>query len=160
MKCPVCQTDCVRSAKDILVTLPSLFQPCGNCSARVLDKRAPLPTLEYTLPCPCGKRFIDEVFAHLYVIMVEEGDMKPTEPLIAVGSPLIHPGFPLERPPFLYEKSLVLLTQKATKKTAERLMNEVSELRGVVKTGNFVPGIAKADLKSVPKVYDLSLIHI
>jgi hypothetical protein len=121
----------------------------------VLDKRAPLPTLEYSPPCSCGKRFIDEVFAQIYVILVEEGDMNPTEPLIAVGSPLIHPGFPLERPPFLSDKSLVLLTQKASKKTAERLMSEVPELRGVVKTGNFIPGIASADLKSVPRVYDL-----
>jgi hypothetical protein len=96
----------------------------------VLDKHAPLPTLEYALPCSCGKRFIDEVFAHIYVIMVEEGDMKPTAPLIAVGSPLVHPGFPMERPPFLSGKSLVLLTQKATKQTAERLMSEVPELRG------------------------------
>jgi len=155
MKCPVCQMDCVRSARDIIATLPSLFRPCAECSARVLDKRAPLPILEYALPCSCGKRFIDEVFAQIYVIMVEEGDMKPTEPLISVGSPLIHPGFPMERPPFLPEKSLVLLTQKASKKTAERLMGDVPELRGVVKTGNFVPGITSADLKSVPKVYDL-----
>ena len=34
-------------------------------------------------------------------------------------------------------------------------MNEVPELRGVVKTGNFIPGIASADLKSVPWVYEL-----
>jgi hypothetical protein len=155
MKCPVCQTDSVKSAKDILITLPTLFRPCSDCSARILDKRAPLPTLEYALPCSCGKRFIDEVFAQIYVIMVEEGDMKPTEPLIAVGSPLIHPGFPMESPPFLSDKSLVLLTQKATKKTADRLMSEVPELRGVVKTGNFIPGIASADLKSVPRVYKL-----
>ena len=155
MKCPSCQMDCVKTAKEMLVTLPSLFRPCADCSARVLDKRAPLPSLEYALPCSCGKRFIDEVFAHIYVIMVEEGNMKPTEPLIAVGSPLVHPGFPLEHPPFLSDKSLVLLTQKATKQSAERLMREVPELRGVVKTGNFIPGIASADLKSVPKVYDL-----
>jgi hypothetical protein len=155
MKCPVCHMDCVRSAKDILAALPSLFRPCADCSARILDKRIPLPKLEFDLPCSCGKRFIDNVFAQIYVIMVEEGNMKPTEPLIAVGSPLIHPGFPMEHPPFLAEKSLVLLTSKATKKTAERLMKEVPELRGVVKTGNFVPGISSADLSSLPKVYDL-----
>ena len=155
MKCPVCQTDCVRSAKDILATLPSLFRPCACCSARILDKHAPLPALEFALPCSCGKRFIDEVFAHLYVIMVEEGALKPTDPLVAVGSPLVHPGFAMDRPPFLSGKSLVLLTSKATKKTAARLMSEVPELRGVVKRGDFVPGIANADLTSVPRVYDL-----
>ena len=52
----------------------------------------------------------------MYVIMVEEGDLKLTDPLIAVGTPLVHPGFAMERPPFLSEKSLVLLTSRATKK--------------------------------------------
>jgi hypothetical protein len=111
--------------------------------------------LEYAEPCSCGKRFIDEVFAHMYVIMVEEGDLNQTDPLIAVGSPLVHPGFAMDRPPFLPEKSLVLLTTRATKITAERLVMEVPELRGVVKKGNFVPGITNPDLHSVPKVYEL-----
>jgi hypothetical protein len=147
--------DCVKSAKDILATLPSVFIPCADCSARDLDKRAPLPSLEYAEPCSCGKRFIDEVFAHMYVVMIEEGDLKRTDPLIAVGSPLVHPGFAMDRPPFLPDKSLVLLSPVVTKKTAIRLVDEVHELRGVVKTGNFVPGIASPDLNSVPKVYDL-----
>ena len=34
-------------------------------------------------------------------------------------------------------------------------MSEVPELRGVVKTGDFAPGIANPDLHSVPKVYEL-----
>ncbi|WP_321505230.1 hypothetical protein [uncultured Methanoregula sp.] len=155
MKCPVCGMDCVQSAKDILATLPVFFQPCPRCSMRSLDKRAPLPSLEYAPLCSCGKRFIDEVFAHIYVIMVEEGDLMPVDPLFAVGSPLVHPGYAMDRPPFLPAKSLVLLTMKASKKTAERLIGEVPELRGVVKTGNFVPGIASPDLNSVPRVYEL-----
>jgi hypothetical protein len=155
MKCPVCEMDCVESAKDLLATLPTIFIPCADCSLRILDKSSPLPTLEYAEPCSCGKRFIDEVFAHMYVIMVEEGDLSQTDPLIAVGSPLVHPGFAMDRPPFLPEKSLVLLTTRATKITAERLVLEVPELRGIVKKGDFVPGITNPDLHSVPKVYEL-----
>lgn len=155
MKCPVCGMDCVQSARDILALLPTYFHPCPECSVRNLDKRAPLPALEYAAVCSCGKRFIDEVFAHIYVIMVREGDLRPTDPLFAVGSPLVHPGFAMDRPPFLPAKSLVLLTMKASKKTAEHLIEEVPELRGVVKTGNFVPGIASPDLNSVPQVYEL-----
>ena len=155
MKCPVCEMDCVESAKDLLATLPTIFLPCADCSMRTLDKRSPLPMLEYAEPCSCGKRFIDEVFAHMYVIMVEEGDLNQTDPLIAVGSPLVHPGFAMDRPPFLPEKSLVLLTTRVTKITAERLVMEVPELRGVVKKGDFVPGITNSDLHSVPKVYEL-----
>jgi hypothetical protein len=155
MKCPVCGQDCVSTAKEILAMLPAYFLPCASCSMRVLDKRLPPPSPEYGEPCACGKRFIDEVFAHIWVVMVGEGDLKKTDPLIAAGSPLIHPGIALDRPPFLPEKSLVLLSSRVTKGTAERLVREVPEVRGVVRTGDFVPGIVSADLHSVPKVYEL-----
>jgi len=155
MKCPVCGMDCVKSALDLLATLPTIFIPCSNCSMRVLDKRAPLPSLEYAPTCSCGKRFIDEVFAHMYVIMVDEGDLVTTDPLIAVGTPLVHPGFVMDRPPFLPANSLLLLSTHVKKKTAERLVKEVPELKGVVKTGNFTPGIASPDLNSVPRIYDI-----
>ncbi len=155
MKCPVCGMDCVRSAKEILATLPTIFEPCADCSVRFLDKRAPLPDLTYGPACSCGKRFIDDVFAHMWVIMTEQGDLEKTAPLAAVGSPLIHPGFAMERPPFLPDKSLVLLSPRVTRPCAAILMREVPELRGVVKTANFVPGIADADLNAVPRVYDL-----
>ena len=155
MKCPVCEMDCVKSAKEILTSLPTIFLPCAECNARALDKRAPLPGLSYNLPCSCGKRFIDDVFAHMYVIMVEQGDLKKTDPLIAVGTPLVHPGYAMDKPPFLPEKSLVLLSPRITKPTAEILIRDVPELRGVVKSDHFTPGIADPDLNSVPKVYDL-----
>jgi hypothetical protein len=155
MKCPVCGMDCVRSAKEILATLPKIFLPCPECSIRILDKRAPLSDLSYALPCSCGKRFIDEVFAHMYAIMVEQGNLKKTDPLFMVGSPLVHPGFAMDRPPFLPEKSLLLLSPRVTKQSADILMSDVPELRGVVKTDNFIPGIADPDLNTVPKVYDL-----
>ena len=155
MKCPVCGMDCVKSAKEIVALLPAIFLPCSECNIRILDKQAPLPFLEYGQPCSCGKRFIDEVFAHMYVIMVEEGDLQLTDPLTAVGSPLVHPGYSMDRPPFLPQKSLTLLTPAATKKTAERLMEEVPELRGVIKKENFIPGISSSTIDSVPRVYEL-----
>lgn len=155
MKCPVCGMDCVKTAKDLLSGLPGLFLPCAECSIRILDKRAPLPSLEFGQPCSCGKRFIDEVFAHMYVILVEAGDLLPEAPLIAVGSPLVHPGYAMDRPPFLPQKSLTLLTSVASKKTAERLMEEVPELRGVIKKENFIPGITSQEIDSVPRVYEL-----
>ena len=135
--------------------LPTRFLPCPGCRMRVLDKRAPLPGLEYAEPCSCGKRFIDDVFAHMYVIMLEEGDLTSRDPLIAVGSPLIHPGFAMDRPPFLPEKSLVLLSGKVQKKAARRIVAEVPEVRGVVKTADFVPGLVSHDAHAVPRVYTL-----
>jgi len=147
--------DCVRSAPDIIATLPTIFLPCDECTVRFLDKRAPLPGSKFAEPCSCGKRFIDEVFAHMYVIMREEGDLKPTDPLIAVGSPLLHPGFVMDKPPFLPEKSLVLMSGRVSKRTALRIVKDVREVRGVVKTGNFIPGLANHNLQTLPEVYEL-----
>jgi hypothetical protein len=155
MKCPVCGVDCVRSAKDLLVTLTTIFLPCPECTLRTLDKRRPHPALDYAEPCSCGKRFIDEVFAHIYTIMVEEGDLSLQDPLIAAGSPLVHPGFAMDRPPFLPQNSLVLLSARVNRAAAERIVRDVPEVRGVVRTGDFIPGIASPDLESVPRVYDL-----
>ena len=121
------------------------FSSLSRCRMRVLDKRAPLPALTYTAPCSCGKRFIDEVFAHMYVIMREEGDLTSRDPLIAVGSPLIHPGFAMDLPPFLPAKSLLLLSGKVQEKAARRIVAEVPEVRGVVKTAEFVPGLVSHD---------------
>lgn len=61
----------------------------------------------------------------------------------------------MDRPPFLPHKSLTLLTPSARKKTAERLMEEVPELRGVIKKENFIPGISGPDTESVPRTYEL-----
>lgn len=156
MECPVCGgSDCVHPAPEVLNDLPTRFLPCHGCRMRVLDKRAPLPAPEYAEPCSCGKRFIDDVFAHMYLIMREEGDLTSRDPLIAVGSPLINPGFAMDRPPFLPVKSLVLLSGKVHKKAARRIVAEVPEVRGVVKTADFVPGLVSHDAHAVPQVYTL-----
>jgi hypothetical protein len=65
-----------------------------------------------------------------------------------IGSPLISPGIDLSSPPFLPRRSLVLLTRHADKKTAERLVTEVPEIKGVIKDMEVVPGISGDDLSS------------
>jgi hypothetical protein len=122
---------------------------------RVLDKRAPLPSHEYAAPCSCGKRFIDEVFAHMYVIMQDEGDLTAHDPLLAVGSPLIHPGMAMDRPPFLPPKSLLLLSGKVQEQAARRIVAEVPEIRGVVKTAGFIPGLVSLAPEEIPRTYML-----
>jgi len=155
MECPACGGDCVQSAPEILRDLPTRFLPCGDCSIRIRDKRSPPSPPEYPGPCSCGKRFIDDVFVHMYAIMQEEGDLGPGDPLLAVGSPLIHPGMVMDMPPFLPGKSMVLLSAKAEKKAARRIVAEVPEIRGVVRTGPYIPGIASLDLDQPPRVYTL-----
>jgi len=155
MKCPVCGGDCVDNAHEILLSLGQIFSPCPDCQGRVLDKRAPLKNRFYEPPCGCGKRFIDEVFAHTYVVMIEEGLLTGTEPLAKVGMPLIHPGFFMREPPYLPARSLVLVSGIVTPKAAVRLFDEIPEIRGVVRCGDFVPGIADPELGEVPRSYDL-----
>lgn len=155
MKCPVCGDDCVLEAREIISHLPTIFSRCPDCRYHVVDKNSPPTDPEIKEPCTCGKRFIDDVFVHIYCIMKDEGLLSGREPLTAVGMPLVHPGFFMKVPPFLPGDSLVLLCRSVDKKTAERIIKEVSEVRAVIKTGDFTPGISDTGLEEVPKTYEL-----
>lgn len=155
MKCPVCGEDCLKSASELIAIVPSVFAGCRDCKATILEKSAPPPPASYSAPCSCGKRFIDNVFAHLYAIFVREGYFTGKEALREVGTPLVHPGFPLSSPPFLPVHSLVLLSRKADRKLASLIVSEIPEIRAVVQYGNFTPGVIDPDLVSPPKTYDL-----
>lgn len=155
MRCPVCGGDCVGKAGEILAAVPTIFSRCPDCTGRSLDKRLPPPDRWYSPPCTCGKRFIDEVFAHLHVIMREEGILLDSDPLLAVGTPMVHPGFAMRAPPYLPKQSLVLLSKIITRETAGRIVREVPEVRGVVKTGDFIPGVIDVREGHAPPVYEL-----
>jgi hypothetical protein len=154
MRCPVCGNDCVEYAHELIDRMQDIFAPCSGCTSRTLQKDAPLQEFYYET-CACGKRFIDEVFAQIYVIMVEEGDLAKTDPLKKVGYPLIHPGFALASAPYLPSKTLVLLSKDVSPPTAERIYREVPEVKGVVKCGNFVPGAIDVNLSGTPQTYEL-----
>lgn len=155
MRCPVCGGDCIRDAPAVLESLSSVFSKCEECRFRILDKNAPLRGRFYATPCACTRRFIDEVFAHLYVIFLDEGILSGDEPLRAVGSPLIHPGFFMTSPPFLSPDSLVLLSPIATEEAAKRIVVEVPEVKGVVKCGDYVPGVTDLSFSSPYRTYEL-----
>ncbi|ACL17859.1 hypothetical protein [Methanosphaerula palustris] len=140
MACPVCGGECIRDAPALLAGLADRFSPCQDCTGRLLDKRRPPADLSYLLPCTCGRRFIDEVFAHIYAVMVEEGNLPRTAPLLAVGVPLLDPATVLRRAPFLPARSLILLSQHVTDHSAERLVREVPEVKGVILDRQVVPG--------------------
>ncbi|MDV2481136.1 hypothetical protein F8E02_03745 [Methanoculleus sp. Wushi-C6] len=154
MHCPVCGHDCVTDARTLLAELPERFAPCPDCMGLVYDKRSPPPDIGTAEPCPaCGKRFIDEVFAGIYRIMAAEGDLAGTEPLAAVGMPLVHPGVPMRRAPYLPPRSLVLLSRSVGERAAARLLAEVPEVRGVVRTDAGTPGVRDTD--AAPQTYTL-----
>jgi hypothetical protein len=155
MRCPVCGGDCVGKASEILEVIPAIFSRCDDCTGRQLDKRLPPPDRWYPPPCACGKRFIDEVYAQMHVIMREDGILRDSDPLLAVGTPMVHPGFAMHAPPYLPKQSLVLLSKVITRETAERIVREVPEVRGVVKTGDFVPGVIDVQQGHAPPVYEL-----
>ena len=156
MKCPVCGEDCVQYAHQLLDTLDTVFAPCPACTPRILDKAKPPPAdLGVTEACSCEKRFIDDVFLEIYTVMVKEGLLGRGSPLREAGIPLVHPGFAMNRPPYLPRNSLLLLSRHADAKTAERLMKEIPELRGVVRCGEFTPGAVDVDLIVPPRTYQL-----
>ncbi len=153
MNCPVCGGDCIEDAPALLARLPHTFAPCPDCMGLVYDKRSPPPDIDPAEPCSCGKRFIDEVFAHIYRVMVTEGDLAGTEPLGAAGTPLVHPGFAMRRAPYLPPNSLVLLSRSVGERAAARLIAEVPEVRGVVRAGAGTPGVRDTDAE--PKTHTL-----
>jgi hypothetical protein len=156
MKCPVCGEDCVLHAHQLLDTLDTIFAPCPACTPRVLDKeKPPPPGRGDTQVCTCEKRFIDNVFVDIYTVMVEEGLLAQGSALREAGIPLVHPGFAMSQPPYLPRKSLLLLSRHVDRVTAERLMKEVPELRGVVRCGEFTPGAVDVDLIAPPRTYQL-----
>lgn len=155
MDCPVCGKDCVNSAHEMIEKLPTVFKGCTECIISPHPKRVPPPRRFYKVPCSCGKRFIDEVFVHLWVILVEEQIFCGSEPLGAVGQPLVHPGFVMGLPPFLPKDSLVLLSPHPTEAVARRMVEEVPEVRGVVKQEPYVPGIIDPGLQKTPREYPL-----
>jgi hypothetical protein len=155
MKCPACGEDCLERASDLIALMPKVFSRCPDCREVSLDKMMPPPPGSYHDPCHCGKRFIDEVYAHLYEILVREGLFSGKEPLKSVGTPLVHPGFPASGPPFLPKRSLVLLSRKINRDTAARMFDEVPEIRAVVNHGDFTPGVIDPDLVIPPRTYDL-----
>ncbi|RQD80447.1 MAG: hypothetical protein D5R96_08600 [Methanocalculus sp. MSAO_Arc2] len=155
MKCPVCGDDCVADAFDLINIMETIFAPCPRCRGRYLDKNAPPPDYLTPSPCSCGKRFIDDVYALMYQIGVDEGDINGSEALKDIGTPLIHPGLVLNEAPYLPPRSLVLLTDRFKKMTAERIFNEVPEVRGVVCDTHIVPGLIDPDTMEPPKTHIL-----
>lgn len=142
MHCPVCGRGHVGEAGAVLSSLPDVFAPCDACRGTTLEKAAPLPPgYEPRGPCACGRQFIDDVFAAIYLVLLDEGALTGTEPLRAVGVPVTNPGFAMTAPPHLPPASLVLLSPRPDRAAAERIVREVPAVQGVVRTAPATPGI-------------------
>ncbi len=84
--------------------------------------------------CACGKRPIDVVMAHILKIMIEEG-IVPESATLRRNSPVPLSAFYYSslNPQFIGSDMLILLHPDFTKEVASRLMNEVSEVKCVLK---------------------------
>lgn len=84
--------------------------------------------------CECGKRPLDIVMSHILKIMIESQTVKENATLRRNSPvPLSNFYYSSLNPQFINEKSLILLHPDFTGEVAQRLMNEVPEVAGVLK---------------------------
>jgi len=104
--------------------------------------------------CSCGKRHIDIVMAHILKIMKEE-NIELRKFILRNGpTPLLTPMFNTENEPFIEKNSLIILHPKFTKDIALKIINDVSEVKGVIK-GNPKDTVGIVDIDSEAISYEL-----
>ena len=117
------------------------LEECENCRDVQIKKFSPLKDLidfeildgEY-MRCECGKRPLDIVMSHILKIMIEEG-IVPEKATLRRNSPVPLSGFYYSslNPQFIGKKALILLHPDFTKDVASRLIDEVPEVKCVLK---------------------------
>jgi len=135
-----CGNVCIQPVSTVLKDIESFYRPCTRCKTWNLKKFSPLARqinideIDTTFgPCDCGKRHLDIVIAHVLKIMIDEGIKDEKSTLRDTCVPLITPAYPLNSAPYLPGNSLVILSDKINKKCAQRIVNEVGEVKGVLK---------------------------
>lgn len=137
--CP-CGNNCIITKENLTKKISEL-KPCKNCEDITIKKFNPIIDIinidqidsNYKL-CKCGKRPIDIVMTHILKIMIEE-KLIPQDATLRRHSPIPLPSFyySTEMRQYVGKNSLVLIHQEFNKKTAKRLVDEVNEVKGVLK---------------------------
>lgn len=156
-----CGKGCIKPSSAILNEIELLYSSCIECKTLSLKKFSPLARqIDLNLidadfgNCKCGKRHLDTVIAHVLKIMIEEEIKDEKSRLRDTCTPLITPAFPLNSHPYLPENSLVILSNDSTKKCAEKIVNEVPEVKGVLK-GDLRETVGIKDVNFNPNIYEL-----
>ncbi|HOI40667.1 MAG TPA: 50S ribosomal protein L11 methyltransferase [Methanobacterium sp.] len=157
-----CKRECIKPPDEILEKIESRYIPCENCQELRLKKFKPLVeqlNADNKIDanwgkCQCGRRHLDLVVAHILTIMQEEGLKDKKATLREACVPLITPAYPLKNIPYLPENSLIILSSEIDAKCANRVLNEVPEVKGVLK-GNIKKTVGIKDSKSHPQIYEL-----
>jgi len=165
--CPRCGSDdCVIPAEEVLESISSMYAACQSCAPDpLISKQLPFYQLDSpfrnvddaAMRCPnCGKRHLDVVIAHVLKILVREGLRSKDATLSDVGTPMIVIGYPVPFPPRLGRGMLILVMDTIDKVTAEMLVNEVSEVKGVIKRkGKPDQPVGIPDVDHTPHAYNL-----
>lgn len=114
---------------------------CNNCKDIQIKKFQPIVEFEdydildgEYMKCSCGKRPIDVVMAHILKIMIEEGDVNQKATLRRNSPiPLSTIFYSSLNPQFLGSDSIILIHNDFSQNSADRLINEVREVKGVIK---------------------------
>ncbi|WP_407453826.1 SAM-dependent methyltransferase [Methanobrevibacter sp.] len=117
------------------------LKECEKCRDIQVKKFSPLKDLidldeidgEY-MKCECGKRPLDIVMSHILKIMIESG-IVPEKATLRRNSPVPLSAFYYSslNPQFIAEDTLILLHKDFTNDVASRLINEVPEVKCVLK---------------------------
>ena len=135
-----CGKNCYTTFENLDQKIENL-QECEKCKDIQIKKFSPLKDLidfnELTgdyMKCSCGKRPIDIVMSHILKIMIEE-EIVPEKATLRRNSPVPLSEFYYSslNPQFINENSLILLHPDFTKETALKLIEEVPEVKGVLK---------------------------
>ena len=123
------------------------LKECEKCRDVQVKKFSPLKDLidfdvldgNY-MKCECGKRPLDIVMSHILKIMIESG-IVPEKATLRRNSPVPLSEFYYSslNPQFIGEKTLILLHKDFTKEVASRLINEVPEVKCVLKGSPQIP---------------------
>ena len=117
------------------------LEECEKCQDVQIKKFSPLKDVidldvldgEY-MKCECGKRPLDIVMSHILKIMMES-EIVGEKATLRRNSPVPLSGFYYSslNPQFIGEDTLILLHPDFTKEAASRLINEVPEVKCVLK---------------------------
>ena len=120
---------------------------CEKCQDIQIKKFSPLKELidfneidgNY-MKCECGKRPLDIVMSHILMIMIES-EIVGEKATLRRNSPVPLSDFYFSslNPQFISEKTLILLHPDFTAEVASRLINEVPEVKCVLKGSPRVP---------------------
>jgi hypothetical protein len=138
LKCPTCSSNyCIASPNQVITASNTLYQKCDKCINLILNKTATLDLSKVNyndLYCDkCGKRPLDAVMSHILALSCKD-PKRPDITLQEVGTPLLCPGVCTYSVPVLGRRNLIVLTtQQQIANAAHRIVDEVAEVKAVIK---------------------------